>query len=1004
MLLLHTLGAAELRIQEGSVTRGVALTARHLALLASLALRRGAVLRRDVLLPIFWPESDTERARASLRSALSTLRRALGEEAIETRGKEELRLAPARVWCDAAEFEARLEAGDPAGALALYRGDFLAGLHLSGAPEWERWVDAERERLRGLATGAAWTLAARAEEQGDPSGAAGWARRAAGFHPDEEEPLRRLLEVLDRIGDRAAALTAYEGFAQRLRREYDVEPSRRTRVVAEAIRFKQENEPSTDAVPAAADAASAPTAVREENAPPLAVAARQENATSDSPPAAAHVAAGTGEPSAPLPGRRAEATAPRVRRRLISRWLVLASLLVAAGVAVVWQAMKRTPPALANDAPIRIAVLPFTVRGPASLAYLGAGMAELLSARLDGAGRLRTVSMRALLAAPEVAAAATDEDAARQVSQRFGASWYVLGSIIAAGPQVQLRAALYDGAAAEPVAEASVDGPPARLSEMTDTLAVRLLAGRLREPGQQLGRTAASSTTSFPALKAYLRGEDFLRAGKSDSAVAAFQEAVTRDSSFALAWYRLSTTIAAHGPRLGEAARNAVRFAGRLTPHNQLLLRAALASWDFRYAEAERLLRTAVAEQPDDVEAWAQLADVLMHGGPPRGRPAPESRPVWERVLVLEPTNLDALDALIRFAATERRLADLDTLTRRALALSPAGERAARWLAFRGLLLDDEIAMARAAALLPALSDVQLWITASKLLDEAEAPARMRPLLDALTDPVRPPRLRASGYVLIAHASLARGQWRGARDALAGAEQLDSAVARQARALFTSLPFLPVPRAEANRMERVLLASRAVADAPPGPTASDDNPSFAELRLYQLGLLAGRRGDSAAALAYARQLDGFDPPSRGMRMRGPRLADGLRAQLAWTNGRPARGLAVIDSAWQEFDRKPEVFPYVLDPGHPRFLRAELLRLAGRDAEALAWYDSVLENYDKSIVYAAPVHLRTAEILDRFGRRAEAAAHYRRFLALWRDADPPLQPLLLRARARLAQIE
>jgi DNA-binding SARP family transcriptional activator len=43
---------------------------RRLALLAVLALAGGRPLSRDKLLALFWPESDTERARHSLASLL----------------------------------------------------------------------------------------------------------------------------------------------------------------------------------------------------------------------------------------------------------------------------------------------------------------------------------------------------------------------------------------------------------------------------------------------------------------------------------------------------------------------------------------------------------------------------------------------------------------------------------------------------------------------------------------------------------------------------------------------------------------------------------------------------------------------------------------------------------------------------------------------------------------------------------------------------------------------
>jgi tetratricopeptide (TPR) repeat protein len=293
------------------------------------------------------------------------------------------------------------------------------------------------------------------------------------------------------------------------------------------------------------------------------------------------------------------------------------------------------------------------------------------------------------------------------------------------------------------------------------------------------------------------------------------------------------------------------------------------------------------------------------------------------------------------------------------------------------------------------------------MVEDTGNPLAARPLVEPLLDPVRPARIRASGHVLLAHTELARGRWRAARPHLDSAAELDAGVALQARAQLAALPFLPVDGAEVERVRAELMAlPRGLADAPPGvePRGPFAGVAFPELRLHALGLLEARRGDLAAARGYAKQLDGFDPPTPGMRIRGPLLGDGVRAHVAWLGGRPEEGLAVMDSAWQEFDRKPEVFPYLLDSGHPRFLRAELLRMAGRHREALRWYGSVAEHFDKSIVYAAPVHLRTAEILDRLGRPAEAAPHYRRFVELWRDGDPALRPRVEQARRRLQQLQ
>jgi tetratricopeptide (TPR) repeat protein len=374
-------------------------------------------------------------------------------------------------------------------------------------------------------------------------------------------------------------------------------------------------------------------------------------------------------------------------------------------------------------------------------------------------------------------------------------------------------------------------------------------------------------------------------------------------------------------------------------------------------------------------------------------------------VLALDPDNGTALAYLARIAARERRLERMDSLIARALGQGEAGNRAPYLLALRGVLLDDREALDRAVAELRDAGDLRLWTTVWRVLEDTERPAGIRPLLQLLTDSVRSDRMRASGYVALAHAEMARGRWATARPYLAAAEPLDPEMALQARVLFAALPFLPVPRPDVERTRSALLRrGEGVPDAPPGPVAGPEpvRPVRRELRSYQLGLLEARLGNSERALEHARRLDGLVLPADA-RMPATSLADGIRAQVAWLGGPVPDPLSVLAGAWRERDPKPEVFPYVFGPAHPRFLRAELLRRAGRDREALGWYQSVVEDYDYGIVYAAPVHLRQAEILDRLGWHAEAARHYARFAQLWSDADPSLQPLVTQARKRLEQI-
>ena len=131
MLRLRVLGAVDLRDSEGSELRTMLAQPKRVALLAYLALATPRdAHRRDKLLALFWPEHDAEHARNALSQALHFLRRALGPDALVSRGTEEVAIATSHVWCDALAFEEALDAGRVNDALDLYRGDLLEAFHV----------------------------------------------------------------------------------------------------------------------------------------------------------------------------------------------------------------------------------------------------------------------------------------------------------------------------------------------------------------------------------------------------------------------------------------------------------------------------------------------------------------------------------------------------------------------------------------------------------------------------------------------------------------------------------------------------------------------------------------------------------------------------------------------------------------------------------------------------------------------------------------------------------
>jgi DNA-binding SARP family transcriptional activator/TolB-like protein len=250
MIRLHLLGFVDLRDDSGGELRSVLAQPKRLGLLAYLAAASPiGPQRRDTLLAVFWPDLDQEHARNALSKAVHFLRRSLGEDAITSRTADELALNEAAVWADVRAFAAALEENRTDEALELYRGHLLPSFFVPEAPGFEDWLEGERARLRSRAATAAKALAERHEAGRHLTLALAAARRAVELSDGDERPFRRLVELLDRSGDRAGAVRAYEEFARKLRTELEVEPSAETVALIERIKASPVHSPLPDAGP-----------------------------------------------------------------------------------------------------------------------------------------------------------------------------------------------------------------------------------------------------------------------------------------------------------------------------------------------------------------------------------------------------------------------------------------------------------------------------------------------------------------------------------------------------------------------------------------------------------------------------------------------------------------------------------------------------------------------------------------------------------------------------------
>jgi adenylate cyclase len=222
MLYLRTFGGCQLeqdekRLDEFSAQR------KALACLALLACAGTRGMSRDVVSALLWPESNEERARASLKQLVHSVRTRLGAaDVVLTSG--DLRLNPDCITSDVGEFQEAVRSRDHDAAARLYAGPFLLGFYLRASAGFEQWASEQRAALARDFAGVIRTLAESADRRGDHAAAAAAWRRLADADPLNAQATLGLMRALDAAGDRAAALRHATVFQRLVRDELGMEP------------------------------------------------------------------------------------------------------------------------------------------------------------------------------------------------------------------------------------------------------------------------------------------------------------------------------------------------------------------------------------------------------------------------------------------------------------------------------------------------------------------------------------------------------------------------------------------------------------------------------------------------------------------------------------------------------------------------------------------------------------------------------------------------------------
>ena len=91
----------------------------------------------------------------------------------------------------------------------------------------------------------------------------------------------------------------------------------------------------------------------------------------------------------------------------------------------------------------------------------------------------------------------------------------------------------------------------------------------------------------------------------------------------------------------------------------------------------------------------------------------------------------------------------------------------------------------------------------------------------------------------------------------------------------------------------------------------------------------------------------------------------------------------------------------------RFAIGNAFDLSAKPDSAITYYETFLAlkvpESPAGQLYGVATHKRLGELYEAKGDRAKAESHYVRFIELWKDADPELQPRVHEVRERLVRL-
>ena len=748
-------------------------------------------------------------------------------------------------------------------------------------------------------------------------------------------------------------------------------------------------------------------------------------------------------------------------RRVNRRTAVLAAAgigLAVLGAGVGLARRSDGPPAGVNPRH-SILVLPFdNVRDDPAVDWMRAGSVSMLGLNLSQWNDLTVVDqerLHDLLARHEIEPAQdVGLDLARRLAREAGVWTVVLGDFERTGDSLHLAARVYDVASGGRLSLARVDdqaGEDAR--PLFDQLATKLLDLSGAPTGVPLG-LARSTSQSLEAYRAYLSGVDQLNRWDLTGAEKDLKRALSIDSTFGLAYYKLALTrgwlVGTNDSVSDRAIVRATAHSANLPEHDRTVINAYRAFIGGEFAEARGLYQRLLAKDSRDADAWYGLGEAWFHDttGPNQAATFTQSIRAFRRSLDLDPDYALAYDhvqsmlgmaaeanpnyALVTndsFAlvadADGRSLVDSLTLREAIRRARATGLTTARsWVATQpgtlrahGAMVNAYLASGNYQAALgevdrfrnttpihPELPFVEARIRfASGDVDRAAA--QLRTALDTVAPQDFKPYQGTSTVVMDIAAAANVFAYQG--DLSNAAKALD--LADQVRREVVKHPAEGANNPMGESWRRVVLGDLYAGLGVPAASLRQVWQSAAEAgRMASpdarkhlahsgasaaIGLFAGPAADSTALVEYRA-------------LTGEPLGPEVRALLALSRGDSTGARRMLT--------EPDTSAPIMGKGsttglYKRPLAAQAYFLLGDYNRAL----TVLRDFEPATLKTGGfdsrwgmlgrVRLLRAAAYEQLGRRDEAREEYRQVLAQWKTADAALKPFIRQAEQGLARL-